>query len=202
VTLVCAAHPNVDAIARCVRCGVHLCASCRTLEGARNFCSRCRADLRRYATPTSPVFASAIAVPPPLPAAARVVTPRSPTLAAFLSLVPGLGQAYCGRWLRGALFFATATTIHRVPWATLPIVGFLYVFNLFDAYRIAQLRVEAKEHGSALSRFDDTLFLAVGVVTLAATVLVHGGFAAAPHGMLVQCAAIAAGLLVAHETRR
>ncbi len=183
MTLVCASHPSVEAIARCVTCGLHLCAGCRTLDGVRNFCQRCHAELRSVAA----------AVP---------AAPRSPWLAAFLSLMPGLGQAYAGRWLRGALFFASAVLLRHAPWMT-PLLGaFLFVFSLFDAYRLAQNRSDGHARGKAPIRADDTLFLIVGLGCIAATVFERGGFLALPGRALAPLALLATSLLVAHETRR
>ncbi|HUT75131.1 MAG TPA: DUF5668 domain-containing protein [Armatimonadota bacterium] len=56
---------------------------------------------------------------------------RNPRLAVVLSLLPGLGQMYCGQMGRGVIvmvaFFALASTI---PLLVVP----LYFWNLFDAY--------------------------------------------------------------------
>jgi hypothetical protein len=196
VILVCAAHPTAEAVARCVNCGLHLCGGCRTLEGVRNFCARCRADLRRV-TPVT--YAAAVEIPAVAPAP---LAPRSPWLAAFLSLVPGLGQAYSGRVVRGALVFASAMGLRAAPWLPPLLGGFLYVFNLFDAYRLAQNRSEGFPRGHAPTRFDDVLFLVVGLATVAMALLSYGGFFAVPSHTLLPLAAVAATLLVAHETRR
>lgn len=194
--LVCASHPGAEAVARCVNCGLHLCTSCRALEGVRNFCASCRAAMRA-AAPAA--YASAVEIPPPPPARAST---RSPWLAAFLSLVPGLGQAYSGRVLRGALFFGGAMALRGAPWLT-PLLGaFLYVFNLFDACRLAQNRNEGFARGQAPSRVDDAIFLVLGLATLVFTLWGLGGFFIASDRSLVPLAALAAGLLVAHETRR
>jgi len=194
--LVCAAHPNAEAIARCVHCGLHLCGGCRTLDGVRNFCSSCRAGFRR-ATPVA--FAAAVEVPP---LSSAPVTPRSPWLAAFLSLVPGLGQAYAGRVARGALVFGAAIGLRHAPWLSPLLGGFLYVFNLYDAWRLAQNRSEGFVRGTAPVRFDDVLFLVLGLGVVAMAILSFGGFFAVPNRALLPLAAVAATLLVAHETRR
>ena len=209
MNLVCATHPSALAVARCVNCGLHLCSDCRTLEGIRNFCARCRADLRHASTQDPQAFAAAIEVPPhhgavavPQQGAAAASSTRSPSLAAFLSLVPGLGQAYSGRVFRGAIFFGAAMALRSADWVTPVLAAFLYAFNLFDAYRLAQIRSEGHSRGRAPLRADDTLFLLVGIGTLAATLLASGGFLAAPGVALLPLAGLATSLVLAHETRR
>ena len=206
MNLVCATHPSALAVARCVNCGLHLCSDCRTLEGIRNFCARCRADLRHASTQDPhtqdpQAFAAAIEVPQ-IHAAAAASSTRSPSLAAFLSLVPGLGQAYSGRVFRGAIFFGAAMALRSADWVTPVLAAFLYAFNLFDAYRLAQIRSEGHPRGRAPLRTDDTLFLLVGIGTLAATLLASGGFLAAPGVALLPLAGLATSLVLAHETRR
>jgi hypothetical protein len=200
VQLVCATHPQSAAVARCVRCGLHLCDGCRTLEGVRNFCLRCRSAAR----------AAAVSVAAPIAAAARVEvatarrrpTPRSPLLAASLSLVPGLGQAYAGRLLRGAAFFAATLFLREAPFASPLLLAYVYALNLFDAWRVAQARTDAANGKSTATRFDDVVFLLVGVGVLALSFMQLGGFLAAPNRTLLPLAAIAVGMVVAHETRR
>jgi hypothetical protein len=200
VTLVCAAHPSVDAIARCVRCGVHLCERCRSLDGVRNLCSSC-VDAPTAARSGSG-FVAAVEVPSVQDARAAAISPRSPWLAAFLSLVPGLGQAYAGRVMRGGAAFAAALSLRFAPWMTPALAAFLYVFNLFDAYRLAQNRSEGHAQGRAPTRTDDTLFLVVGLGVVALSLLERGGLFSVPSRTLLPLCGVAAGLLVAHETRR
>jgi hypothetical protein len=207
VQLVCATHPQSDAIARCVRCGLHLCDDCRTLDGVRNFCSRCR-SLARAQTVATAAAAAAVAVPADaagrveVPAVARRPTPRSPFLAAALSLVPGLGQAYAGRLLRGAAFFGSTLLLREAPFSSPLLLAYVYALNLFDAWRVAQARTDAANGKTTASRGDDVVFLLVGVAVLAVSFMQLGGFIAAPNRTLLPLAAVAAGLVVAHETRR
>jgi len=96
--------------------------------------------------PESP--ASAIpAAPPPPPAllaapmgAPYVRLPKSPGLAAFLSLFPGLGQVYNGQIARAfVFFFAFVGSIyltasgHEFPFAFC--IPFVYLFNIIDAWK-------------------------------------------------------------------
>ena len=70
---------------------------------------------------------------------------RTPFLAGALSLVPGLGNIYNGLYQRGFLFFFAVTGIfamaveHEGPELALliPSMMFLWLFNIFDAYRQA-----------------------------------------------------------------
>ena len=194
--LVCATHPSFDAVARCVRCGLHLCEDCRSLDGVRNFCSRCRAQ-------TLAAAASALLVP--RIEVARVAsrpTPRSPFLAAALSLVPGLGQAYAGRLFRGGAFFGSVLALREAAFASPLLIAYVYVLNLFDAWRVAQVRSDASAGKATSARVDDSIFLLLGLGVLAVSFVQLGGVVATPNRTLLPLAAIAASLVVAHETRR
>ena len=85
--------------------------------------------------------------PPPLPASSAVAPapyvrqlPKSPGLAAFLSLFPGLGQVYNGQIARAfVFFFAFVGSIyltasgHEFPFAF--VIPFVYLFNIIDAWK-------------------------------------------------------------------
>jgi hypothetical protein len=82
------------------------------------------------------------AAPPALPSqnAPYVRLPRSPGLAAFLSLFPGLGQVYNGRIARAFVFFFSwvgaiylTSTGHEFPFAF--VIPFVYLFNIIDAWK-------------------------------------------------------------------
>lgn len=74
-------------------------------------------------------------------------TRKSPRLAAILSLVPGLGQAYVGYYQRAAAVISSLIALiaiaNHVPSDIAPAFGFgaafLWVFNIVDAGRIAAL---------------------------------------------------------------
>src|SRR5512134_1498984 len=84
---------------------------------------------------------------PPLPPSAVVAQaapfvrlPKSPGLAAFLSLFPGLGQVYNGQIARAfVFFFAWVGSIyltasgHEFPFAF--VIPFVYLYNLIDAWK-------------------------------------------------------------------
>lgn len=82
--------------------------------------------------------------PPPGPSA------KSPMLAAFFSvLMPGLGHVYVGLYQRAMLFFviwigvfgATINADGTEVGMLVPVVIFLWLFNVFDAYRQATFAV-------------------------------------------------------------
>jgi len=74
--------------------------------------------------------------------------PKDPILAAILSgLIPGLGQVYCRRWGRGALFFFGAL----IAGALFPPLGLfismgVWIWGIVDAYRFA---ADVQDHGAA-----------------------------------------------------
>ena len=86
------------------------------------------------------------AVPPALPprpaqaGSPYVQLPKSPGLAAFLSLLPGLGQVYNGQIARAFVFFfgwvgsiyLTASG-HEFPFAF--VIPFVFLFNIIDAWK-------------------------------------------------------------------
>lgn len=58
---------------------------------------------------------------------------KDPVLAAILSIIPGLGQIYCGRILRGIGFFIASMVLSFV------FIGFLiWVLNIYDSYKLAK----------------------------------------------------------------
>lgn len=90
----------------------------------------------------SPAPAAPPALPPgPVQAAGPYVQlPKSPGLAAFLSLFPGLGQVYNGQIARAFVFFfgfvgsIYLTTVgHEFPFAF--VIPFVYLFNVVDAWK-------------------------------------------------------------------
>lgn len=89
--------------------------------------------------------------PPPAPAAPRPPMPqKSPILAGFLSLLPGLGNVYNGLYRRAVSFFLVWAVIfglavnagdegsEALPFLVLGLL-FIWFFNIFDAFRQATL---------------------------------------------------------------
>jgi TM2 domain-containing membrane protein YozV len=107
--------------------------------------------------PLDPHYTAPAAPPPALPPAAApfVRLPKSPGLAAFLSLFPGLGQVYNGRIARAFVFFfgwvgsiyLTASG-HEFPFAF--VIPFVYLFNIIDAWKGATL-ANARSSAAAAS---------------------------------------------------
>lgn len=78
------------------------------------------------------------------PAAARAPLAKNPLLAAFLALFPGIGHIYNGLYLRGILFFLMAASLIQIAGRGGEevagfAVGFVWLFNVLDAYRQATL---------------------------------------------------------------
>jgi TM2 domain-containing membrane protein YozV len=116
------------------------------------------------------------ALPPPAP---YVRLPKSPGLAAFLSLFPGLGQVYNGQIARAfAFFFAWVGSIyltangHEFPFAF--VIPFVYLYNMIDAWKGASAvnqrflggRSEAEEGPSVESPVWGSILVVFGVVIL------------------------------------
>jgi hypothetical protein len=101
-------------------------------------------------------------VPPPV-----IVERKSPGLAGFLSIFPGLGHLYLGLYQRafaigGAFILAIAFTSHGGPGEFLgPLIAFVWFFGIIDAVRQARAinRGQLAEAGFA---GDQQLRLAAG----------------------------------------
>ncbi|HEY2737262.1 MAG TPA: DUF5668 domain-containing protein [Thermoanaerobaculia bacterium] len=68
--------------------------------------------------------------------------PKNPSLAAFLSLFPGIGNVYNGLYLRGVTFFLLIISSIRLAdrhEVFAAVAAFFWVFSLIDAYRQAVL---------------------------------------------------------------
>jgi hypothetical protein len=101
------------------------------------------------------------AAPPPPPAAApypvRIVEHKSPALAGFLSMFPGLGHLYLGLYPRafavgGAFILGIMMTSHGGPGEFFgPLIAFVWFFAIIDAVRQAKAinRGELAEAGFA-----------------------------------------------------
>jgi TM2 domain-containing membrane protein YozV len=133
-------------------------------------------------TPAAP---EAPAAPHPLPqgtppAAPYVQLPKSPGLAAFLSLFPGLGQVYNGQIARAFVFFFAfvgsiylTATGHEFPFAFL--IPFVYLYNMIDAWKGATAinrrflggkGGEVIEEDAVESPVWGTLLVAIGLLVL------------------------------------
>ena len=99
----CANHPDVPAVAYCRTCGKPLCSGCgRDVRGVI-YCEECLASHLSGVVPPP----GSVAVPPGVEPPTN--TP-SPTLAAILGFIPGVGAMYNGEFAKGfvhVLIFAT-----------------------------------------------------------------------------------------------
>jgi TM2 domain-containing membrane protein YozV len=115
--------------------------------------------------------------PLPPPGAAPPPPPKSPALALFLSLFPGLGQLYNGQVAKAFTFFFAfvgsiygAAEIAALPFALL--IPFTYFYNLVDAYRSAALINVRAQGGEALPEEDSSESPAWGAVLLGMGLLI------------------------------
>ncbi len=98
---------------------------------------------------------------------------KSPLLAAFFSfLMPGLGHVYVGLYQRALIVFGVwlaffASSIHAKDTETgmlVPIIAFVWLFNVFDAYRQATFAVWGEpEEIQAATRSRGKNGLAIGI---------------------------------------
>jgi TM2 domain-containing membrane protein YozV len=132
---------------------------------------------------TSPPTATPPPPLPPAPAAGAggpyVRLPKSPGLAAFLSLFPGLGQVYNGQIARAFVFFFgfvgsiyLTSTGHEFPFAFL--IPFVFFYNMIDAWKSASAinarflggRSEADEDEAMESPVWGGTLVAIGLLVL------------------------------------
>lgn len=108
--------------------------------------------------PPSPGVPPVATVPPAaLPSYPVIVERKSPALAGFLSMFPGLGHLYLGLYPRafaigGAFVLGIMMTSHRGPGEFFgPIIAFVWFFGIIDAVRQAKAinRGELAEAGLA-----------------------------------------------------
>ena len=106
---------------------------------------------------TLPGPAPTVPMAPALPAIPAYVppprAPKSPFLALFLSLFPGIGQVYNGQFAKALVMLAAfvgsivgVIEMGPFPWAFC--IPFAYFFNLIDAYRSAVLINERAAGGA------------------------------------------------------
>lgn len=95
--------------------------------------------------PPPPPVVNVVATPPPVVIAQPVIVDRkSPGLAGFLSMFPGLGHLYLGLYQRafavgGAFILLIALTSHgRGSEFFGPLIGFVWFFAIIDAVRQAK----------------------------------------------------------------
>ena len=75
---------------------------------------------------------------------------KDPILAAILSgLIPGLGQIYCRRWARGAMFFIGTVLLGGLILPVGLIFSFgIWIWGIVDAYRIARVTTGLEPAGA------------------------------------------------------
>lgn len=97
---------------------------------------------------------------------------KSPLLAGFLSLVPGMGNIYNGLYARGLVFFLLVVSLFYTAVASgdgshlallIPSLIFVWLFNIFDAYRQATLINWGWEEDEAVYAHRNSGALAAGI---------------------------------------
>ena len=111
---------------------------------------------------------------------------KSPLLAAFISLIPGMGQIYVGYYRRGfvtaavilmAMFGGSTMRFNLVPVFTLSAV-FVWIFNIIDAGRMAAMYNLAITGSYAMTMPDDLKFPRLGgSIVGGIALLLFGGIA-------------------------
>jgi hypothetical protein len=128
----CAVHPEKQAVAYCRTCGKALCEDCKRDVMGAIYCEPCiAARLHGQAAATGPVIA-----PPPRPGG------PSPTLAALLGFIPGVGAMYNGQFVKAfvhvvifVLLIIATSTIHGAIGVG---IAFWVFYMVFEAYKTAE----------------------------------------------------------------
>lgn len=138
----CFFHHDREATAYCRTCGKALCDECKRDVRGVIYCEPCIAARLQDTMPSAS---------PPGPSARVVVEPSgpNPALAAILGFIPGVGAMYNGQFAKGLLhvvIFAALIGLadHAEFFGVL--VGFFYIYMIFEAYITARARL----HGEPL----------------------------------------------------
>lgn len=151
----CANHPDVEKTAFCQNCGKPLCRECMRQVGQAVFCEPCleaklgaSAYAGAAAAPGGSYSASGTAggvnytyngtIPPPLPSGAA-----SPTLAALLGTIPGVGAMYNGQFVKALVHlvvFAVLVSLADKASFFAIMIGFWFFYQVIDAYQTAKAR--------------------------------------------------------------
>ncbi len=124
----CANHTGVNATAYCQSCGKALCAGCvRNAAGEQILCEPCWTAWHTYQQP----FASS-----------HPNTP-SPSLAAVLGLIPGVGAMYNGQFIKGlvhVVIFAVLVSACQFNGIFGLFIAAWILYQSFEAYHTAKAR--------------------------------------------------------------
>ena len=124
----CVNHTGVNATAYCQNCGKALCASCvRNAAGGQVLCEPCWTAWHTYQQP----FVSAPQGSP------------SPTAAAVLGIIPGVGAMYNGQFMKGLLhvvIFAVLVSAAHVYGVFGILIAAWILYQSFEAYHTARAR--------------------------------------------------------------
>ena len=123
----CVNHTGVDATAYCQSCGKALCAGCvRNAAGGQILCEPCWTAWHSYQQP----FTAPTGSP-------------SPSAAAVLGLIPGVGAMYNGQFIKGLIhvvIFAVLVSAANVYGIFGIFIAAWIVYQSFEAYHTARAR--------------------------------------------------------------
>ncbi|MHB1020911.1 MAG: LiaF transmembrane domain-containing protein [Acidobacteriaceae bacterium] len=151
----CANHPDVERTAFCQNCGKPVCRECMRQVGQAVFCEPCleaklgaSAYAGAAAAPGGSYTASGSAggvnytyngtIPPPPPPGGP-----SPTLAALLGMIPGVGAMYNGQFVKALVHlvvFAVLVSLSDKASFFGIMIGFWFFYQVIDAYQTAKAR--------------------------------------------------------------
>jgi hypothetical protein len=126
----CATHQQTPAAAYCRTCGKALCETCKREVQGLIYCENCIAAR--------------------VHGASAVVNPQAPHpgVALVLGMIPGVGAMYCGEFTRAiihvAVFAGLIVAVSTVHWIFGPMIGFWWLYMIWDSYHIAKAKQEGR----------------------------------------------------------
>lgn len=143
--MICAVHPDREAVAYCRNCGRAMCPDCRRDLRGMVYCEDCLVERVQG-------IGGAAAAAAPAPASSGAPLSRegpSPGLALFLGFIPGVGAIYNGQFAKAFLHvvvFGLLVSLADSP-ATRPFQGIFIALSIFfvpymagEAYHTARKR--------------------------------------------------------------
>jgi hypothetical protein len=134
----CSYHPEVESQEKCTACNKFLCNECAHRIKGKPYCQDCLVQGAEWATTVKGLH---------IPADA-------PRRAAICALIPGMGAVYNNEYLKAITYFAVFASLVMMGDKVNGVFGFgsfaFLVFTMFDAYRMAELKVRKRiESGGA-----------------------------------------------------
>jgi hypothetical protein len=128
----CSYHPAVESQEACSGCRKPLCSECAHKIKGKAYCQDCLVEGAEWAAAAKNLR---------LPADA-------PRRAAICALIPGMGAVYNNEYLKAITYFAVFASLVMMGDRVNGVFGFgafaFLVFNMFDAYRTAELKARKR----------------------------------------------------------